>query len=67
MNPESLKKVKKIVDREKAIQAAFQFLEPNDVLVLAGKGGEKVIVIGDKKIDFDEKEIVSDLISTHGS
>lgn len=67
MHAESLKKVTKIVDREKAIRAAVKFLKPNDVLVLAGKGGEKVIVLGDKKIDFDEKEIVSDLISNHGS
>jgi len=67
MHSESLKKVEKIVDREKAILAAFDFLKPNDVLVLAGKGGEKVTIIGDKKIDFDEKEIVSNLISNHGS
>ena len=54
--------VEAIVAREKAIMKAMQDMSDGDVLVLAGKGGEKVTVINDQIIPFDEKEIVLDLI-----
>jgi len=60
-----LSKITEIIDRKQAIEQAFASLKPNDVLVLAGKGGEKVTVIGDQIIDFDEKQIVIDLIHKH--
>jgi len=54
--------VQAIVAREKAIEKAMRDMSDGDVLVLAGKGGEKVTVINDQIIPFDEKEIVLDLI-----
>ena len=52
-----------IAGREKAIKEAFSMLEKNDVLILAGKGHEKYIIIKGEKLPFDEKKIVEECIS----
>jgi UDP-N-acetylmuramoyl-L-alanyl-D-glutamate--2,6-diaminopimelate ligase len=52
-----------IVDRSDAIKHALENMQNKDVLVLAGKGGEKVIAIGDELICFDEKQIVLDFFN----
>ncbi len=54
-------------DRAEAIRAALCELQDGDVLVLAGKGHERYQLIGDQKIPFCEKSIVTDWIlqSTH--
>ncbi len=53
-----------IGDRKAAIKKAISLLEDNDILVLAGKGHEKYQVIKDKKIHFDEKEIIMQELSS---
>jgi len=55
--------VMQIVDRSEAIKYALENMQSNDVLVLAGKGGEKVIAIGEDLICFDEKQIVLDFFN----
>jgi UDP-N-acetylmuramoyl-L-alanyl-D-glutamate--2,6-diaminopimelate ligase len=47
-----------IENREMAIKQAITMLESGDILILAGKGHEKYQIIGDKKLPFDEAEIV---------
>ncbi len=44
--------------RKSAIKYAIENLEQGDILILAGKGHEKYQIIGTKKIEFDESEIV---------
>ena len=56
------KKVIEIEDRRLAIIEAIKILKDNDILILAGKGHEKYQIIGDKKIDFDEEQIVKNAI-----
>ena len=56
------KKVVEIEDRRLAIIEAIKILKDNDILILAGKGHEKYQIIGDKKIDFDEEQIVKNAI-----
>lgn len=46
------------VNREKAIIRGIQLLTENDILMVLGKGHETYQIIGDKIIDFDDKEIV---------
>lgn len=46
------------VNREKAIKKGIQKLTNNDILLLLGKGHETYQIIGDKKIDFDDKKVV---------
>jgi UDP-N-acetylmuramoyl-L-alanyl-D-glutamate--2,6-diaminopimelate ligase len=55
-------KVIEIADRFTAINQAVKMLEANDILILAGKGHEKYQIIGDKKIAFDEEQIVKNAL-----
>ena len=50
------------VNREKAIIRGRQLLEENDILMVLGKGHETYQIIGDNKIDFDDKKIIIDNI-----
>ncbi len=45
-------------DREEAIRYGVGLLNPNEILVLAGKGHETYQLIGTEKKGFDEKEIL---------
>ena len=46
--------IREIGDRAKAIGAAIAALEPEDLLVIAGKGHETYQIIGDERRDFDD-------------
>ena len=52
-----------IVDRKKAIEKAIKMANKNDIIVLAGKGHEPYQEINGVKHPFDERIIVSDIIS----
>ncbi len=58
-------KVKKIVetDRTKAIKAALEEAETDDIVLLAGKGHETYQIFGTEKIHYDEREVVRDILS----
>ena len=45
-----------IADREQAIREALTSAQPNDVVVIAGKGSETVQVIADRERPFDDRE-----------
>ena len=50
------------VNRKKAIVRGIQKLEENDILMILGKGHETYQIIGNEKIEFDDKKIVLDNI-----
>lgn len=50
-------------NRKKAIEYALKRAEKNDIIFLAGKGHETSQQIGDRKIPFDEREIVRSFLS----
>ena len=50
-----------IADRREAILYAASLSKKGDILLLAGKGHETYQLIGDKKIPFDERQILSEL------
>ncbi len=52
-----------IEDRYAAIRYALEHAQPNDVILLAGKGHENYQEIGGGKRHFDEKEIVAELLA----
>lgn len=56
----SAKKV--IVDRREAIFEAVRFLEPSDVLLIAGKGHEDYQILGAEKIHFDDREVAKEAL-----
>ena len=44
-------------DRTAAIFKAIRMAEPGDTVVIAGKGHETYQILGDKTIDFDDREV----------
>lgn len=51
-----------ILDRKAAIHAAAQHAEANDIVLIAGKGHENYQIIGDERLYFNDKEIVTELL-----
>ena len=52
----------KIPDRREAIRAAFLQAQPGDLVLLAGKGHEGCIIMGDNKIPWDERVAARELL-----
>jgi len=44
-------------DRERAIALAIERAGAGDVVLIAGKGHETYQIIGDRRLDFSDKEV----------
>lgn len=55
-----------ILDRREAIKRALAIAKPNDAVVITGKGAERFMVIGRKKIPWSDAEIVQEALTHHG-
>jgi UDP-N-acetylmuramoyl-L-alanyl-D-glutamate--2,6-diaminopimelate ligase len=53
-------------DRERAIEIALEEARPGDIVLLAGKGHETYQVLGDRTIDFDDREIARRWLRRNG-
>lgn len=53
----------KIVDRKTAVEYALSLAVTGDTVLIAGKGGEEVIVIGDEKIPYDDRVVVRNYLA----
>ena len=62
VEPQNFKKTLTIVDRAQAIKTACQMSQPNDIILIAGKGHETYQEIKGKRFDFDDFKIVSDYL-----
>ncbi len=56
--PQNYKKALTIADRAQAIKAACQMAQPNDIILIAGKGHESYQEIKGKRFDFDDYKTV---------
>ena len=54
----SLTNYKVELNRGSAIRIGIDLLNTNDILLILGKGHEEVIIMGDKRIPFNDKEEV---------
>ena len=54
-----------IPDRKEAIGKALQKAEPNDIVIIAGKGHEDYQLIGTKKYHFSDQETVRDFLRSN--
>ncbi|WP_343617472.1 UDP-N-acetylmuramoyl-L-alanyl-D-glutamate--2,6-diaminopimelate ligase [Flavobacterium sp.] len=56
------KKVLRITDRKQAIKTACQLAQPNDIILIAGKGHETYQEINGVKHHFDDMETVKEIL-----
>jgi UDP-N-acetylmuramoyl-L-alanyl-D-glutamate--2,6-diaminopimelate ligase len=54
-------------DRRAAIALALSRAEPDDVVVLAGKGHETTQTIGDATLPFDDRQVAAQLLAESGA
>lgn len=52
-----------IVDRRAGIAAAFAMAQPGDTVLLAGKGHEQSIIIGQEKLPWDDCRVARELLA----
>ena len=62
VEPQNFKKIISIVDRRQAIKTACQLAQPNDIILIAGKGHETYQEIKGERFDFDDYKIVQELL-----
>jgi UDP-N-acetylmuramoyl-L-alanyl-D-glutamate--2,6-diaminopimelate ligase len=53
----------RVVNRREAIRRAFAMSRAGDVVLLAGKGTEQSIVIGDEHVPWDERRVAREILS----
>lgn len=62
VEPQNFKKALSITDRMQAIKTACQIAQPNDIILIAGKGHETYQEIQGKRFDFDDFKIVREFL-----
>lgn len=55
-----------IEDRATAIKKAIDLANPEDIVIIVGKGHETYQILKDKTIDFDDREVARDAIRARG-
>ncbi|MEI7471320.1 MAG: UDP-N-acetylmuramoyl-L-alanyl-D-glutamate--2,6-diaminopimelate ligase [Chitinophagaceae bacterium] len=61
VNAVAKKKVLSIADRKEAIKTAVSLANPEDIVLIAGKGHEKYQEIKGVKYDFDDKQVLKEI------
>ena len=54
------------VDRETGMRKAIGEAQPGDIVLIAGKGHEPYQILGNKTIDFDDREVARRILSGFG-
>ncbi|MEE9362951.1 MAG: UDP-N-acetylmuramoyl-L-alanyl-D-glutamate--2,6-diaminopimelate ligase [Cellulophaga sp.] len=64
VEPQNVRKILSIENRKQAIKTACQLANANDIILVAGKGHETYQETNGKRIDFDDFEIVKNLLTS---
>ena len=51
-----------VVNRKEAIAHALRIAQPDDIIILAGKGHETYQILKEGTIHFDEREVVAECL-----
>ncbi|MEP1490084.1 MAG: UDP-N-acetylmuramoyl-L-alanyl-D-glutamate--2,6-diaminopimelate ligase [Algibacter sp.] len=62
VEPQNFKKALTISDRKQAIKTACQLAQPNDIILIAGKGHETYQEIKGERFDFDDYKTVKKML-----
>ncbi|OYX28704.1 MAG: UDP-N-acetylmuramoyl-L-alanyl-D-glutamate--2,6-diaminopimelate ligase [Flavobacteriales bacterium 32-35-8] len=62
VEPQHFKKALSITDRSQAIKTACQMAQPNDIILIAGKGHETYQEIKGERFDFDDYKTVQEFL-----
>jgi UDP-N-acetylmuramoyl-L-alanyl-D-glutamate--2,6-diaminopimelate ligase len=62
ITPINYKKFMSITDRKQAIKTACQLAQPNDIILIAGKGHETYQEVNGIRHDFDDMQIVKEML-----
>ena len=62
VEPQNYKKMLRITDRKQAIKTACQLAQPNDIILIAGKGHETYQEINGVRHHFDDMEIIKEIL-----
>ncbi|MCB1149844.1 MAG: UDP-N-acetylmuramoyl-L-alanyl-D-glutamate--2,6-diaminopimelate ligase, partial [Chlamydiia bacterium] len=54
----------RVVDRKEAIFKALEIARPEDVVIIAGRGHEKVQILANKTLEFDDCEVAGEACSS---
>ncbi|MBF7091894.1 UDP-N-acetylmuramoyl-L-alanyl-D-glutamate--2,6-diaminopimelate ligase [Flavobacterium sp. ALJ2] len=63
VEPQNYKKTLAITDRKQAIKTACQLAQPNDIILIAGKGHETYQEVNGVRHDFDDMLIVKEILA----
>jgi UDP-N-acetylmuramoyl-L-alanyl-D-glutamate--2,6-diaminopimelate ligase len=63
---QNLKKTVSITDRKQAIKTACQLAQPNDIILIAGKGHETYQEVNGVRHDFDDMKIIKEMLEQLG-
>ena len=66
VEPQNFKKMLRITDRKQAIKTACQLAQPNDIILIAGKGHETYQEINGVRHHFDDMETVKVILDQLG-
>ncbi len=55
-----------VPDRREAMRRAFEQARPGDVVVIAGKGHEDYQIVGDRRLDFDDRREAAAILESIG-
>jgi len=64
IDQEKRSKITVILDREQAVLSTLKSAQENDIVLLAGKGHENYIIMGNETIEYNEREIVANYYNT---
>ncbi|MRX66947.1 UDP-N-acetylmuramoylalanyl-D-glutamate--2,6-diaminopimelate ligase [Flavobacterium resistens] len=62
VEPHNYKRILRITDRKQAIKTACQLAQPNDIILIAGKGHETYQEINGVRHHFDDMETVKEIL-----
>ena len=63
IEPDNMHRTISVLDRKQAIKTACQMAQPNDIVLIAGKGHETYQEIKGKRFDFNDLEIANEILN----